>query len=116
MRTGMTREDIQPHLEKLSDRLFAVVPAGLGSEGKIRLNEQQINDVLTGGARWAVSRGYGLKEDLMYIEEGGVMDGADPSTVSSTAKQRQFKEVGTLGSGNHYLEIQYVAEVYEEQA
>ena len=114
MRTGMTREDIQPHLEKLSDRLFAVVPAGLGSEGKIRLNEQQIDDVLSGGARWAVSKGYGLKEDLMYIEEGGVMDGADPSKVSSTAKQRQFREVGTLGSGNHYLEIQYVEEVYDE--
>ena len=114
MRTGMTREDIQPHLEKLSDRLFAVVPAGLGSEGKIRLNEQQIDDVLSGGARWAVSKGYGLKEDLMYIEEGGVMSGADPSNVSSIAKQRQFREVGTLGSGNHYLEIQYVEEVYDE--
>jgi len=114
MRTGMTREDIQPHLEKLSDRLFAVVPAGLGSEGKIRLNEQQIDDVLVGGARWAVSKGYGMKEDLMYIEEGGVMSGADPSNVSSIAKQRQFREVGTLGSGNHYLEIQYVEEVYDE--
>ena len=114
MRTGMTREDIQPHLEKLSDRLFAVVPAGLGSEGKIRLNEQQIDDVLSGGARWAVSKGYGMKEDLMYIEEGGVMSGADPSNVSSIAKQRQFREVGTLGSGNHYLEIQYVEEVYDE--
>ena len=114
MRTGMTRDDIQPHLEKLSDRLFAVVPAGLGSEGKIRLNQQQIDDVLVGGARWAVSKGYGRKEDLIYIEEGGVMDGADPANVSSTAKQRQFREVGTLGSGNHYLEIQYVAEVYDE--
>ncbi len=114
MRTGMTREDIQPHLEKLSDRLFAIVPAGVGSEGKIRLSQQQIDEVLVGGAGWAVSRGYGRKEDLLYIEEGGVMDGADPSNVSSTAKQRQFREVGTLGSGNHYLEIQYVAEVYDE--
>ncbi|MCC6543237.1 MAG: RtcB family protein [Nitrospirae bacterium] len=114
MRTGMMREDVEPYLERLCDRLFAVVPAGLGSEGKIRLNEQQINDVLMGGARWAVSRGYGRKDDLKYIEEGGVMDGADPSNVSPTAKQRQFREVGTLGSGNHYLEIQYVAEIYDE--
>ncbi len=114
MRTGMMREDVMPQLEKLTDRLFAIVPAGVGSEGKIRLNQQQIDDVLTGGAGWAVSMGYGRKEDLLYIEEGGVMDGADPSTVSPTAKQRQFREVGTLGSGNHYLEIQYVAEVYDE--
>lgn len=115
MRTGMTREEIQPYLEKLVDRLFAVVPAGLGSEGKIRLNPQQIDEVLVGGAEWAISRGYGYKEDLRYIEEGGVMAGADPTQVSDTAKKRQFREVGTLGSGNHYLEIQYVAEVYDEE-
>lgn len=116
MRTGMSREEIKPHLGKLIDRLFAIVPAGVGSEGKIRLNQKQIDDVLTGGAKWAVSNGYGYKDDLRYIEEDGVMAGADPAQVSDTAKKRQFKEVGTLGSGNHYLEIQYVAEIYDESA
>jgi len=115
MRTGMTVEEIKPYLQKLVDRLFETVPAGVGSEGKIKLNEKQIDEVLVGGAEWAISRGYGFKEDLKYIEEGGVMKGADPSQVSLTAKQRQFREVGTLGSGNHYLEIQYVAEVYDEK-
>jgi len=115
MRTGMRREEIAPYLGKLVDRLFAIVPAGMGSEGKIRLNPRQIDEVLTGGAQWAVSQGYGYKEDLRYIEEGGVMGGADPAQVSDTAKKRQFREVGTLGSGNHYLEIQYVAEVYDEK-
>ena len=115
MRTGMRREEIEPYLGKLVDRLFAIVPAGVGSEGKIRLNQRQIDEVLTGGAQWAVSQGYGYKEDLRYIEEGGVMGGADPAQVSDTAKKRQFREVGTLGSGNHYLEIQYVAEVYDEK-
>ena len=115
MRTGMRREEIAPYLGKLVDRLFAIVPAGMGSEGKIRLNPRQIDEVLTGGAQWAVSQGYGYKEDLRYIEEGGVMGGADPAQVSDMAKKRQFREVGTLGSGNHYLEIQYVAEVYDEK-
>lgn len=115
MRTGMTREEITPYLEKLVDRLFAIVPAGVGSEGKIRLNPQQIDEVLVGGAQWAISRGYGYKDDLRYVEEGGLMEGADPSQVSDTAKKRQFREVGTLGSGNHYLELQYVAEVYDER-
>ena len=115
MRTGMRREEIEPYLGKLVDRLFAIVPAGVGSEGKIRLNQSQIDEVLAGGAQWAVSQGYGYKEDLRYIEEGGVMGGADPAQVSDTAKKRQFREVGTLGSGNHYLEIQYVAEVYDEK-
>ncbi len=115
MRTGMRREEIEPYLGKLVDRLFAIVPAGMGSEGKIRLNPRQIDEVLVGGAQWAVSQGYGYKEDLRYIEEGGVMGGADPAQVSDMAKKRQFREVGTLGSGNHYLEIQYVAEVYDEK-
>ena len=115
LRTGMTREEIQPYLSRLADRLFAVIPAGLGSEGKIRLTSDQLDEVLTGGAQWAVKKGYGLKEDLLYIEEGGRMAGADPSMVSETAKRRQYKEVGTLGSGNHYLEVQVVSEVYDER-
>jgi len=91
------------------------VPSGVGSEGEIRLSPQKLDEVLVGGARWAVEKGYGEPEDLEYIEEKGCLPGADPACVSMEAKQRQHRQVGTLGSGNHYLEIQYVAEVYDRR-
>jgi tRNA-splicing ligase RtcB len=116
MRTGMTREEMRPRLEEVVDHLFEKVPAGLGSKGKIHLDLRGIDDVLVGGARWAVEQGYGTEEDLEFVEENGRVEGADPSAVSEKAKSRQFKQVGTLGSGNHYLEIQYVEEVYDEKA
>jgi len=102
--------------EALADLLFERVPAGLGSEGAVRFSVREIDDLLRGGARYAVARGYGLAEDLAYIEDGGCLDGADPSAVSERAKQRQFRQVGTLGSGNHYLEVQVVEEVFDAQA
>jgi len=115
LKTGLTKDETMPHLENLINKFFAVVPAGLGSEGKIRLPPAQMDEVLLGGAQWAVRKGYGIKEDLEWIEEKGRVDGADPSNVSHAAKKRQFREVGTLGSGNHYLEIQYVAEIYDQE-
>lgn len=115
LRTDLTRETIQPYLENLADELFKTVPAGLGSTGKIRLTQETLDEVLKGGAIWAVEQGYGIKEDLEYTEEFGKIEGADPSKVSQTAKKRQYKQVGTLGSGNHYLEVQYVEEVYNEK-
>lgn len=114
MLTGLTREEIAPHLTRLIDRLFEVVPCGVGSEGRIRLSPSELDEVLVGGARWAVEHGYGIPEDLERIEENGMLPGADPSCVSDTAKKRQYREVGTLGSGNHYLEIQYVDKVMHE--
>jgi tRNA-splicing ligase RtcB len=116
MRTGMTREEMQPKLKEVVDHLFEKVPAGLGSKGKIHLDMKGIDDVLRGGARWAVEQGYGTEDDLEFVEENGRVDGADPSAVSDKAKSRQFKQVGTLGSGNHYLEVQYVEEVLDEVA
>jgi len=116
LKTGLSKDEIMRHLENLINKLFAIVPAGLGSEGKIRLTPAQIDEVLLGGAQWAVKKGYGIKEDLEWIEERGRVDGADPGNVSNEAKKRQFREVGTLGSGNHYLEVQYVAEVYDQKA
>lgn len=116
LKTGMTVEEVKPRLQKLIDRLFTIVPAGLGSKGDVTLDLEGIDDVLTGGARWAVDAGYGIKEDLNYIEEGGSIDGADPENVSMRAKQRQFRQIGTLGSGNHYLEIQRADEIYEDSA
>ncbi len=116
MKTGMTREEIMPRLRTLVDQFYNRVPAGVGSEGLIKLSSAQIDEMLVGGAEWAVKKGYGVKDDLEYIEEHGRVDGAEPEHVSDTAKKRQHREMGTLGSGNHYLEVQVVDEVYDEKA
>jgi tRNA-splicing ligase RtcB len=116
MKTGLMKDDVLPKLERLVDQFYNRVPAGLGSEGLIRLNAPQIDEMLLGGAEWAVKKGYGVKEDLAYLEEHGRVEGADPSRVSSTAKKRQEREMGTLGSGNHYLEVQVVDEIYDERS
>jgi len=114
--TPLHRDDIEAKKEEVADKLFHHIPAGLGSEGELRLSVEGIDEVLKKGAYFALERGYGLPEDLEYTEEGGRMEGADPAAVSLKAKQRQFKQVGTLGSGNHYLEVQYVEEIYDEKA
>jgi tRNA-splicing ligase RtcB len=116
IKTDLERQDIEKKTKELMDVLFRTVPAGLGSTGEIRLTTKQLDEVLLGGAQWAVEKGYGREEDLEYIEEKGKMPDANPDHVSPKAKERQFKQVGTLGSGNHYLEVQYVAEVYDEEA
>jgi tRNA-splicing ligase RtcB len=112
LHTGLTREDIEPVKNELADALFQTVPAGVGSTGRIRLTDDQLDAMLRGGARWAVEQGYGLPADLERIEEYGCMAGAQPEEVSEHAKTRQLEEMGTLGSGNHYLEVQYVDEVF----
>ena len=115
IKTDLKRRDVKGKRKELLDILFRKVPAGLGSTGKIRLTTKQLDEVLTGGAQWAVEKGYGREEDLQFIEEHGKMPDANPDAVSQKAKDRQFKQVGTLGSGNHYLEVQYVQEVYDEK-
>ena len=114
--TGLRIDDVAPHKEALADALFATVPAGLGSEGDIRLDAVGIDAMLSGGARWAVGLGFGEAADLERIEEHGCMAGAEPEHVSDRAKQRQRAEMGTLGSGNHYLEVQEVAEIFDQPA
>ena len=111
--TGLRREDVAQRAERLADALFANIPAGVGSTGRIRLNAEQMDAMLEGGASWAVGQGYGWPADLERIEEHGRMDGARPEHVSAHAKKRQRDEVGTLGSGNHYLEVQHVAAIHE---
>jgi tRNA-splicing ligase RtcB len=111
--TGLRRDQIEPHKRELADVLFAVIPAGVGSTGRLRLSSEEMDAMLKGGARWAVHRGYGTADDLERIEEQGQMQGAQPEAVSDRAKKRQRDEMGTLGSGNHYLEVQEVAEVYD---
>jgi tRNA-splicing ligase RtcB len=111
--TGLTREMILPVREGLAETLYRKVPAGVGSRGKIHLGSQEMDEMLLGGASWAVGRGYGFPEDLERIEERGRMEGARPDQVSDFAKKRQQDEMGTLGSGNHYLEVQEVVAVYD---
>jgi len=114
LRTGLTYDQIEGKEKELADVLARHIPAGVGSEGRIKLSVSQMDDMLLGGAVWAVEEGYGARNDLKYIEEGGRVSGAEPRYVSDHAKQRQEKEVGTLGSGNHYLEVQRVTAVYDE--
>ncbi len=114
--TGLTRDDILPVQRQLADMLYYSVPAGVGSTGAIHLNNKEMDAMLSGGARWAVEQGYGHNEDLQRIEEQGCMSGAVPPEVSEHAKKRQRAEMGTLGSGNHYLEVQQVTDIYAPQA
>jgi len=113
LHTGLVYDDIKPHLHKIADALFQNIPAGVGSTGKLRLGASQMDDMLAGGAKWAVDQGYGTADDLHYTEEEGCITRADPAEVSDQAKKRQTDQVGTLGSGNHYLEVQRVTEIYD---
>jgi tRNA-splicing ligase RtcB len=115
LHTELKRGDIEPAKAALADALYRDIPAGLGSTGNVRLTTDEMNAMLAGGARWAVQQGYGLTDDLHRTEEGGCMQGAIPENVSEQAKLRQQDEMGTLGSGNHYLEIQRVAEIYDQE-
>ncbi len=112
----MAREDIEGKKKELAEELFSRIPAGLGVKGKLELKESEIDEVLVKGAKYAVEKGYGYREDLEFIEMNGRAEGAKPGNVSRKAKQRQFKQVGTLGSGNHYLEVQLVEKILEEES
>jgi tRNA-splicing ligase RtcB len=111
MLTGLTLADVLPVQKSLADSLSRQIPAGLGSKGSITLDRVDMDAMLAGGARWAIEHGWGDARDLDRIEEGGQMAGAKPAFVSERAKKRQQQEMGTLGSGNHYLEVQAVAEI-----
>ncbi|WP_010478445.1 RtcB family protein [Thermococcus zilligii] len=115
IRTNLTEKEVRPKIKELVDALFKNVPSGLGSEGRVKLHWTQIDDVLANGAKWAVENGYGWEEDLEHLEEGGRMEGADPNAVSQKAKQRGAPQLGSLGSGNHFLEVQVVDKVFDEK-
>lgn len=119
LRTDISRNDILNLLPRLSDSLFHSVPSGTGSTikpGMLKLNMRTLDEVLVYGAQWIVDAGFGLTEDIAHIEENGRMPGANPANVSQHAKERGLLQLGTLGSGNHFLEVQYVAEIYDEEA
>lgn len=113
--TGLTKQDIQPVKQKLADKLALDIPAGLGSTGVINIPIHEMDKMLKGGAKWALKRGWGENADLHRTEEQGCMSGAEPGEVSERAKKRQHREMGTLGSGNHYLEVQYVEQVFNKK-
>jgi tRNA-splicing ligase RtcB len=115
LHTGLTLAEVEPVKPTLAEALFRHVPAGVGSTGKLRLDRTEMDEMLAGGASWAVGRGYGTPQDLERIEERGRMAGAKPEEVSDRAKERQHDEMGTLGSGNHYLEVQRVTEIFNAE-
>ena len=114
--TGLARAAVFAKRERLADALSREVPAGVGRTGSLRLTDQRLEDMLLQGARWAVVQGFGEAADLGRIESGGAAHGARPSDVSARARERQREEMGTLGSGNHYLEVQEIREIYDEAA
>ena len=115
MRSGLSRMDIQGKVKELVEVLFANIPSGVGSHRKdLKLNREEERRVLKKGARWAVEKGFGTSEDLAHIEEQGCIEGGDPERVSERAMERGRAQLGTLGSGNHFVEVGYVAEVFDE--
>jgi tRNA-splicing ligase RtcB len=116
IRTNLTVEDVRPHLKELLQTIYRMVPSGVGSQAIIKLTLSELDLVLTEGVKWAISRGYGWGQDREMCEEQGVMKGADPSAVSQTAKNRGAPQLGSLGSGNHFLEIQRVDKIFDREA
>ena len=116
VRTNLTYEEIKEKLEFLTTVLYQTVPSGVGSEGEIRVNAKEERQILLKGARWAVEKGFGTEEDLSHTEENGQMQGADPDTISDRAFERGKAQSGTLGSGNHFMEVQMVEDIYDIDA
>ncbi len=113
LRTNLDYEDVKPKLKDLVTALFRNIPSGVGSTGKVSLSFSELNKVLDEGVEWAVSRGFGWPEDPEHIEERGSWKVADSSKVSNRAKQRGHNQLGTLGAGNHFLEVQVVEKIYD---
>lgn len=116
IRTNLSYEEVKVKSKELVDALFKAVPCGVGSKGKLRLQDNELNEVLVNGCEWAVEKGYGVKKDLENMEENGKIPGADSSKVSDLAKKRGKPQLGTLGAGNHFLEIQKVSDIYDDKA
>ena len=113
--SGLEREAVVPHLRELVNQLFRDIPSGTGAEGQVSCSYAELDDILVRGAMAVIERGFGQASDAEYCEESGCMRGADPQQVSDRAKQRGRTQLGTLGSGNHFLEVQYVQQVFEPQ-
>ncbi|MCJ7423126.1 RtcB family protein, partial [Candidatus Bathyarchaeota archaeon] len=110
--SGLLKKDIEPKIPQILDALFRAVPSGLGSRGQFRLSEADMNNVALEGVEWAISHGYGWNDDAKHCEENGTMSSANPDKVSLNAKRRGMPQLGSLGSGNHFLEIQSVDKIF----
>ena len=115
MRTNLDFKDVKDKLKDLVEEMYRNVPSGVGSEGKVRLSVRELDEVLSEGVKWAVEHGYGWERDMEHIEQHGSWDLADPSKVSNIAKQRGASQLGTLGAGNHFLEVQVVDKIYDPE-
>lgn len=115
IRTNLTADEVSAKRKELIQELFRAVPCGVGSKGKLKLTPEQLDDVLKRGVNWGVENGYGIKDDMEHMEEKGCMDGADPSKISELAKKRGAPQLGTLGAGNHFLEIQKVSDIFDKE-
>ncbi len=115
IRTNLTAEEVKPKLKELIPELFRAVPSGVGAKGRLKLSEDELKDVLVLGIDWAIENDYATKEDKERTEERGRMDGADPSKVSSLAMKRGGPQLGTLGAGNHFLEVQQISHIFDEK-
>jgi tRNA-splicing ligase RtcB (3'-phosphate/5'-hydroxy nucleic acid ligase) len=116
IRTNLTVDDVRPRLKELLQTIYRMVPSGLGSQAIIKLTSSELDLVLTEGVKWAISKGYGWDQDREMCEEQGVMKGADPAAVSNIAKSRGAPQLGSLGSGNHFLEVQKVDKIFDKEA
>lgn len=112
----LTLDKVRPKIRELVNQLFRDIPSGAGRSGDVRVSYQDLDRVLEEGAAWMVAHGYGRPEDLETCEEGGTIDGADPAAVSDRAKKRGLPQIGTLGSGNHFIEVQYVEQTFDDTA
>ena len=115
LKTNLIRKDVEGKIKEITEAVFNNIPAGLG-EGNVKISSEELDKVLKYGAKWAVDNGYGNKDDLLHCEENGCMDTADPKAVSNKAKSRGKGQLGSLGSGNHFLEVQYVDKVFDKEA
>lgn len=112
--TPFTREEVLPKINELLDNLFNFCPVGVGSESPVRLSDEDYVEIMTKGAQWCVDNGYGKPEDLIYCESNGCIPGADPEKVSPRARKRGRRQLGTVGAGNHFVEVQWVDETYDK--
>src|SRR5512136_2380733 len=113
MGTQLDIEDIRPHLDRLADALYQHLPSGVGVKGHLHINKTELDRILHDGSQWALREGFARPKDVEHTEEGGCMTGADPDKVSKNAKERGAGQVGTLGSGNHFAEIDVITEVFD---
>ncbi|MBN2095453.1 MAG: RtcB family protein [Candidatus Aenigmarchaeota archaeon] len=115
IKTNLTYDEVKPKLRNLIDTLFKNVPSGVGSTGRLKLTRDQLSEVLVKGAKWAVEKNYATKKDIQHMEEYGCMEGADPNKISDLAMKRGLPQLGTLGAGNHFLEVQRVEQIFDKK-